>query len=82
MTDFDEHKSVTVNSRVTIRGFEPGEEETYEIVDDTQANVQENKLPASSPLAGLLLGAHVGEQVSFHPPGGPVRLTIVDVAPV
>jgi transcription elongation factor GreA len=74
---------VTVNCRVTIRGFEPdGEEETYWIVEDEQANVQENKLPVSSPLANVLMGADVGEKVAFAPPSGEVELEVVDVSPV
>jgi transcription elongation GreA/GreB family factor len=78
----EETKTVTVNCRVTIKGFEPdGEEETYWIVEDRLSNLQENKLPASSPLARVLIGARVGEDVPFHPPSGEVSLTIVDVGP-
>ena len=43
---------VKVNCRVTIRGFKPDdEEETFWIVPDSQSNLQENKLPTTSPLA-------------------------------
>ena len=83
MSGTAEKKTVTLNCRVTINGFEPdGEDETYWIVDDSQAELVENKLPVTSPLAKALLGAEVGNQVPFHPPGGHVDLTIVDVAPV
>lgn len=82
VNNVDETREVTVNCRVTVRGFEPpDEEETFWIVADGEANPQENKLPASSPLAQALIGAHVGNQVPFHPPGGKVELTIVDVDP-
>jgi transcription elongation GreA/GreB family factor len=78
----EETKTVTVNCRVTINGFEPdGEEETYWIVEDRLANLQENKLAASSPLARVLIGVRVGEDVPFRLPSGEVSLTIVDVGP-
>jgi len=83
VSGMNETNTVAVNCRVTIKGFDPdGEQETYWIVEDSQADPQEDKLPASSPLANALIGASVGESVEFHPPRGPVELTIVDVAPV
>lgn len=79
----DVSETVRVNCRVTIRGFEPdGEEETYWIVEDSQARVEENKLPASSPLANALIGARVGQEVAFSPRVVQVDLTIIDVGPV
>ena len=82
MGGVDETKTVTLNCRVTIKGFElGGEEEIYWIVEDNQANVLENKLPASSPLASALMGARVGQKVPFDPPSGRVDLTIVEVGP-
>ena len=83
MSGVDKTETVKVNCRVTIVGFEPGvKEETYWIVEDSQANPQDNKLPASSPLARALIGACVGDKVSFDPPGGRVDLTVVDVGTV
>lgn len=74
---------VTPNCRVTITGFESDDEpETYWIVDDGEADVQENKLPVSSPLASVLMGASVGKTVSFHPPSGEVALKVIEVRPM
>lgn len=83
MNRADQSKTVTVNCRVTIQGFEPGgDNETYWIVEDREANLRENRLGSSSPLANALIGASVGDTVPYHPPVGRVELTIVDVVPV
>lgn len=76
-------RTVEPNCAVTISGFEPdGKPETYAIVDDGQADVLENRLGVSSPLAQVLLGTPVGESVTFHPPVGKVELTVEDVSPL
>lgn len=72
-------KTVRVNSWVKIAGFEPDEEETYEIVDDATARPMDMRIGESSPLAQALLGKEVGETVNFHSPAGRVQLTIVDL---
>ena len=83
MNDAADIKVVTVNCCVKVAGFDADDEaETFWIVEDQMADVQENKLPGSSPLAAALLGNTIGDSVPFHPPSGEVELTIVDVQPL
>jgi len=69
---------VTVGSWVKITGFVPGEEEVFHLVSEAEADVTENRIPPSSPLARVLSGTKVGDKVLFHPPGGEVELTVLD----
>jgi transcription elongation factor GreA len=70
---------VTLRSRVKLTGFVAGEEEVFRIVPDDEVDYGENKIPPSSPLARALAGARVGDRVPFHPPGGEVELTILEI---
>ena len=70
---------VALGTWVKLIGFEPGEEEVFSIVPQTQANALENKIPLDSPLARALEGAEAGDKVRFHPPAGEVELTVLEV---
>ena len=72
-------KRVSVGTWVKLTGFEPEEEEVFRIVPDGQANVSENEIPISSPLARALEGAQAGDEVRFHAPVGEVELEILEV---
>ena len=67
------------HSTVKITGFEPDEEETYQIVDDSAAQPGDSRIGKCNPLAQALLGKQVGDEVPFHTPLGDVKLTIVDL---
>lgn len=71
--------SIDVGCWVKIAGFEPDEEETYRIVEDSAARPTEYKLGESSALAQALLGKTPGDRVPFHTRTGEVKLTVVDV---
>ncbi len=73
------NQSVTVGTWVKLSGFAPGEEEVFHIVPESQADVIENKIPPSSPLARVLEGAKQGDTVVFSPPAGQVELVVLDV---
>jgi transcription elongation factor GreA len=73
---------VDVGTWVKITGFVPGQEEVFELVSQDEADYDENKIPPSSPLAHLLVGAKVGDTIRFHPPAGEVELRILDAGQV
>jgi transcription elongation GreA/GreB family factor len=72
-------KRVAVGTWARITGFVPGEEEVFEFVPELEANVLENKIPPSSPLASALEGAAAGDRIAFDPPSGPVELSVLEV---
>jgi transcription elongation GreA/GreB family factor len=75
----NEHaEKVAVGMWVKVAGFAPGEEEVFHIVPEGEADVLEQRIPPSNPLARALQGSKVGDTVPFRTPEGSVALTIVD----
>jgi transcription elongation factor GreA len=64
---------------VKLTGFVPGEEEVFHLVPEQQADVLNNRIPPSSPLANALVGRRAGERLSFHSPGGAVEIVVLEV---
>ncbi len=70
--------SVQVGSTVTIqaKGEPP---ETYMIVGAAEANPTEGKISNESPLGASLLGAKVGQRITFEAPAGPMKFKVVEI---
>ena len=56
-----------------------GNEVTYQIVGDAEADLKENKISISSPIARALIGKHEGDPVVVRAPGGTREYTILAV---
>ncbi|MFA7496800.1 MAG: transcription elongation factor GreA [Acidithiobacillus sp.] len=56
-----------------------GQEITYQIVGDAEADIKENKISISSPIARALIGKHVDDVVEVRAPGGNREYTILAV---
>lgn len=56
-----------------------GQEVTYQIVGDAEADIKENKISISSPIARALIGKHVDDVVEVRAPGGNREYTILAV---
>ncbi len=67
---------VTMHSRVRVRDPRLDESETYTLVYPQHADINAGKLSVLAPLGLALLGARVGETVSFEAPAGRRRLRI------
>lgn len=78
MTQQQTPQTLSVGNWVKITGFEPGEHETYTIVDDAEAQPTDAKIGRSSPLAQALLGKRPGERIPYRTPVGEVQLTILE----
>ena len=52
---------------------------TYQIVGDDEADIKENKISVSSPIARALIGKYEGDSVQFMSPGGLVAFDIETV---
>ncbi|WP_128516146.1 GreA/GreB family elongation factor [Tabrizicola thermarum] len=59
---------------------EDGRETTYEIVGEDEADASRNRIAPNSPLARALLGARVGDVVTWRRPAGAVDLEILRIA--
>ena len=65
---------------VEIEDAESGARRTWRIVGDDEADVRENKVSVSSPLARALIGKEEGDSVEVQAPGGVRTYEIVTVS--
>ena len=56
-----------------------GQQATWQIVGEDEADIKAGKISVSSPIARALIGKESGESVDVQTPGGVKRYEIVDV---
>lgn len=56
-----------------------GESVTYQIVGDDEANIKQNKISISSPIARALIGKYSGDVAEVKAPAGVKEYEILDV---
>ncbi|WP_374373010.1 GreA/GreB family elongation factor [Tabrizicola sp.] len=59
---------------------EDGRETTYEITGEDEADATRRRIAPNSPLARALLGAQVGDVVTWKRPAGAVELEVIRIA--
>jgi len=64
---------------VDIEEQEGGERATYQIVGDDEADIKENKISISSPIARALIGKYAGDVAEVKAPGGVRHYEILDI---
>jgi len=62
--------SIKFGATVTLADEDSGEEKTYQIVGEAEANIEKNLLNIRSPLARALIGKEEGDSVEVKTPGG------------
>lgn len=70
---------VVFGATVEIEDVESGVRRTWQIVGDDEADVRENKVSVSSPLARALIGKCEGDSAEVQAPGGSRHYEIVAV---
>lgn len=66
-------------STVELEDLTGGENVTYQIVGEDEADIKEGKISISSPLARALIGKYAGDTAEVQAPGGLREYEIVDV---
>jgi len=66
-------------STVVVADEANGNEVTYKIVGDDEADIKANKISVSSPIARGLIGKEEGDVIDVQTPGGTRTLEIVEV---
>lgn len=64
---------------VDLEDLESGAKVVYQIVGDDEANLKENKISVSSPIARALIGKYAGDVAEVQAPGGIREYEILDV---
>ncbi|HET19652.1 MAG TPA: transcription elongation factor GreA [Chromatiales bacterium] len=64
---------------VVVLEEESGEEITYKLVGDDEADIKQNMISVHSPIARALIGKHIGDTVVFQAPGGERTYEVLEV---
>jgi len=70
---------VIFGTTVEILNLETEERLRYQIVGEDEADVRENRISVTSPMARSLVGKEIGDVVVVRTPAGEVEYEIVDV---
>ncbi len=76
VTKIPESGRVIFGATVRLINVDTDAEVTYRIVGDDEADIRNNKISVSSPIARALVGKEVGETVVVKAPGGDVEYEI------
>lgn len=70
---------VVFGATVTLADEDSGDETTYQIVGDVEADIKQNLIAVSSPISRAIIGREVGDVVTVRAPAGDREYEIVDV---
>ena len=70
---------VVFGATVDLEEESSGQEVTYQIVGDDEADLKKGLISISSPIARSMIGKEAGDVAEVHAPGGVKRYDIVDV---
>ena len=72
-------EKVVFGATVTLADEDSGEETTYQVVGDVEADIKRHLIAVSSPISRALIGREVGDVVTVRAPAGDRDYEIVDV---
>ena len=70
---------VIFGSTVTIKDIENDEIKKYQIVGDAEADIENNTISFTTPMARALLKKEHGEFIEVHTPGGDKEFEIINI---
>ncbi len=70
---------VVFGTTVKISDPDTGDERTWRIVGETEADIDNGCISYKSPLGAAVIGRSEGDEVVVNTPGGPRRWEVVDV---
>ena len=71
--------TVTMNSVVSIKDMDTGEEEIYELGYSGHTGDKKNRISIFAPIGMALLGYRAGDQIEWEVPGGVRRIKVVKI---
>jgi len=79
VTQLEPSDKVVFGTTVDLVDEDSGEEITYQIVGEDEANIKEGLISITSPIARALIGKSVGDVADVRAPGGNKSYEIVEV---
>lgn len=71
---------VQILNKVKIKNLANGAVMTYTLVSDSEANLRENKIAISTPIAQGLMGRKVGDVAEIKVPSGILKFEIMEIS--
>lgn len=71
---------VQIMNKVKLKNVSNGAVMTYTLVSDSEANLKENKLAISTPIAQGLMGKKVGDVAEIKVPSGILKFEIMEIS--
>lgn len=78
-TTLDAEGRVVFASTVDLEDLESGQNVTYQIVGEDEADLKQLKISVTSPIARALIGKYAGDVVEVNAPSGPREYEILEV---
>lgn len=72
-------EKVVFGATVTLSDEDTGDETTYQIVGDVEADIKHNRIAVSSPISRAIIGREVGDVIVVKAPAGDREYEIIDV---
>lgn len=79
VTTITANGKVVFGATVDLVEEDSGEEVTYQIVGEDEADIKQGLISFTSPIARALIGKQAGDVVQVQTPGGDRELEIIDV---
>jgi transcription elongation factor GreA len=74
------NNNVSLLSKVTIKNIANNNEMTYTIVSESEADLSQKKISASSPIGKGLIGTKVGDITDIVVPNGTLKFEIINIS--
>jgi len=79
VTQVNAHGKVVFGATVDLADAETGEELTYQIVGEDEADIKKGMISITSPIARALIGKREGDVATVQTPGGVREFDICEV---
>ena len=79
VTKLEPEGKVVCGATVVLLDLKSEERKTYQIVGVDEADIKENKISVTSPVARALIGKQEGDEASMSTPGGESEFEILEV---
>lgn len=79
VTKLEANGKVVFGATVGLADEESGEEVTYQIVGEDEADIKAGRISINSPIARALIGKQEGDVAAVQTPGGSKNLEVVEV---
>lgn len=72
--------AVQILNKVKIKNIQNNATMTYTLVADSEANLKENKIAVSTPIARGLMGKKIGDVAEVKTPSGIIKFEILEIS--